>query len=221
MRFSSFSLFALSGLFAGALAAPVVARGSGYGEVTETVSSVVAPVATHVYSAEPAVATHISNVKTITILTQLVYDVKVHTGAINATLVDVVVTETEKLKIIQFVQNEVKQIVAIINTAVTGILDLEVIQLVEADLKTVVSLLVELIVEIVFTLQGVVKIIGGTVSELLGFILPLLVNVIIALLHAVAAIVGDVLSLLKLVLEPVLDIVGGILIGLGKLLQEL
>ncbi|KAF2809372.1 uncharacterized protein BDZ99DRAFT_463201 [Mytilinidion resinicola] len=205
MKFSSFSLFALSGLFAGAFAAPVassqrdvVARDTGYGPVTETVS----------------------HVKTITILTQLVSDVKVHTGAINATIVDVVIDETSKLEITKLVQNEVKQIIAIISTAIKGITELEVIQLVEADLKTVVSLLVELIVEIVFTLQGVVKVVGITVSELLGFILPLLVNVIIALLHAVAAIVGDVLSLLKLVLGPVLDIVGGVLTGLGELLQQ-
>jgi hypothetical protein len=75
----------------------------------------------------------------------------------DSTITHVDVVE-KKLEIKKAVQGEVTKIVALISTAITAITELEVVQLVEADLKTIVGLVVELIVEIVFTLLGVVKV---------------------------------------------------------------
>lgn len=210
MKFSAFSLFTLSSLFIGALAAPTA--GASQRDVVPARVE------------KRAVEETCSNV--IVIMKQLVTEVKTHTGAINATMSSLpvapaVMSEAEKLAIFTSVQSSCQQIVSAISTAIVSITKLEVVEAVDADLDSIVAIIVELITEIVLTLKGVVFALESTIAEVLGIVLPLLVNVIIALLQVVGVVVGDVVTLVKAVLSPVLETVGEILIGLGEFLTSL
>ncbi|KAL0256273.1 hypothetical protein SLS55_008666 [Diplodia seriata] len=203
MKFSIASAFALSSLFLGGFAAPTKDTSSDLIARTD----VQADVQVTVYS----------------VLTELEAQVELHTAKINSTCgglsggldLDVDLRTTA----IVAIKAELNAICDVITTATAKLHGCEA----GADVEVVVGLVVKIVLEILFTLNGVVKIIGVVALTLLSFTINLVISVIANLLLVVEGIVGGVLGLAWGFIHVCLDIVlpglGQLFVGLGVTLH--
>ncbi|KAB2574547.1 hypothetical protein BFW01_g6471 [Lasiodiplodia theobromae] len=201
MRFSiATAAFALSSLFMGAVAAPtnsdLITRTDVQADVDVTVLSV---------------------------LTDLKAQVEVHTGNINSTCgglglgLDVEVDLSTPA--IVSIKAEITAIIDVITTATAKIQGCEA----GADVSVIVDLALKIVLEILFTLNASVKIVGVVSLSLLNLSINLVINVIANLLVAIEAVVGGVLESVWVSVHVCLDLVlpglVKVFVGLGVTLN--
>jgi len=211
MRFSTFSLFALSSLFLGAFAAPTPnqVRDVAVVEVEQRDASITA--------VEERTLPEI-----VVIVDSLVTEVFTITKSINITIsgcegIDVSISK--KIAIIASIQAEFQKIIAAFSGAILKIYKLELITLIEADFKFLISAVLKVFIEIVYTLLFALKVLQISIIELLGFTLGLYLNVFIAFIVAIGKVVVDFKAAIKIAFEIYLSIIGKIFADFGLLLH--
>lgn len=209
MRFAS-SIFALSSLFAASLAAP--APQSNLPAVLETGDVTVLPTELDLPKSDTedlALSRRTQDNPIIVQLTGCVENVKGHTASINKTIAGQI-DLGNKGQIIGSVKSEISIIIQLVTSIigeVTGLLTGSVA--ITGEIKDeVVKLVFGLIVEILFTLQGVLAVLKISIFELLGSTVFLLLSV---LLH--------LLTVLNVGIDGVLALVFGLLGGLSGVLN--
>ncbi|OCK77751.1 hypothetical protein K432DRAFT_395355 [Lepidopterella palustris CBS 459.81] len=172
MKFSAFSIFALSALFVGALSSPV------------------ASVQQHDVSISQLENRDVQDSPDLTtILTELLAEVQNYTSTLNATVAAlppaVQRLGEDEQSLIRSVKSSVGGIISALSTATDSISKLSVGQLVGTNFQQDLSLTAEIVSEIYSTLNSVSSNLQLTISEIINNDGPILVAAINALTAAV------------------------------------
>ncbi|KAK1969324.1 hypothetical protein LY78DRAFT_735996 [Colletotrichum sublineola] len=250
MKYLNLGLLALSSLFASTYAAPTNAGLDGLVPDTKVpaLNNVEVPATNNVpVLSELPVSDVVSNVnkraQIVHTKVQTTYvEVVKHCDAINKTVDGTTGGQTsqQKADIIKVVKSEVTIIISLINSLITEVGELlgETTEIVGDEKDQIISVVLQLVFEIIYCLQKVIKVLGITIFELLGplvfvllstvFNLLTILNTIVdGLLQFVLSTLGGVINLLCEVLSgllpTVLGLVGGILdkLNLGGLICNL
>ncbi|KAF2816099.1 uncharacterized protein BDZ99DRAFT_565970 [Mytilinidion resinicola] len=210
MRFSAFSLFALSSLFVSSLAAPtsLQIRDVAVAEVEQRDTSVVA--------VEERTLPEI-----VVIVDALVTEVFSYTASINVTISScegISIDLGKKIKIIADIQVEIQKILSAFSLASLKIYKLKFIELIEADLKLVISLAIKVFIEIICTLLHAVAVLKITIIELLGWTLTLFLHTYISFLLAIGGVVANFIVNIKIGFQIYLVLIGKVFVDFGPLL---
>jgi len=210
MRFSTFSLFALSSLFIGAFAAPTAHR------VRDVAIAEVEQRDTSITAVEERGLPEI-----VVIVNSLVTEVFSYTAAINVTISScegISLSITKKVSIIAGIQVQVQKIIAAISAAILKIYTLELIKLVEIDFELLISSVVKILIEIVSTFLYAAKILQCSIIELLGFTLGLFLNTYISFLLAICKVVFDFQLAIKAALTIYFGLIGKVFVDFASLI---
>ncbi|EFQ33967.1 hypothetical protein CGRA01v4_12453 [Colletotrichum graminicola] len=240
MKYLNLGLVALSSLFASAYAAPANAVDGLVSDSNNLPALKNAPATPDVpvLSEFPGVsdATDKVNKRAQIVHTKVQYtyiEVRKHCGAINETVDNTPPGQVQQKKadIIKLVKSEVAIIVSLINTLITDVVELlgESTEIVGDEKDQIISSVLQLVFEILCTLQKVIKVLGITIFELLGPLVFVLLSVVCHLLTTLNTIVAGllqcVLSTLGGVIGLLLEVLSGLLptvLGLaGGILDKL
>ncbi|GME46865.1 hypothetical protein GTA08_BOTSDO11621 [Neofusicoccum parvum] len=203
MRFSFAAAFALSSLFMGALSAPT----------TEVGLDVVLP--KDIEARDAGVTTVYS------VLTDVYGQIQVHTGKINGTYAGFTKSpsQSQKNTAMASIKIELSGICDTLTSATTKLHGCEA----GAESEVIIGLIAKIILEIIYTINGCVLILGTSVLSILGFALSLVLNVVANLLLVVEEVVGGVLALVWGIIDGILNLVfpgvGLLFFGLGNTLH--
>ncbi|TDZ71688.1 hypothetical protein CTRI78_v001864 [Colletotrichum trifolii] len=233
MRFINLGLVALSTLFATSLAAPAAH------DIASPRELVSAEVDVDVLDSRAPQQQQQKQQIVFSKIQTTVVEVKKHTSVINSTVAGVCGTciAQKKESVIALVKSEVTIIVGLVHALAGDVVDLlsGTVEVVEEEKQKIVAVVIELILEIAYTLKNVLKVLSIGIFELLGplvFVLLTVVghllcalNVLVdGLLQLVFTFLGGVVALLLEVLSgllpTVLGLVGGVLdkLNLGGLI---
>jgi len=212
MRFSTFSLFALSSLFLGAFAAPTA------NQVRDVAVAEVEQRDTSITTAEERGLPEIC-----VIVDALVTEVFTYTKAINVTISGcegISISITKKITIIAGIQVQIQKIVAAFSLACLKIYKLDLIKLVEADFKFLISAVVKVFIEIVCTFLYAAEILKCSIIELLGFTLALFLHTYISFLLAICKVVFGFQEAIKFAFTIYLGLISKVFVDFGALLGK-
>jgi len=211
MRFSAFSLFALSSLFVGAFAAPtsIESREAAIAEVAQRDVAVAAPVEEREVSA------------IITIVEGLYTEVFSFTKSINVTIDSCTgqITVTKKFTVIAGIQVVIGKIIASFSNACIKIWQLPKIELPTVDFKLLIELVIKIFLECVFTFLAAAKKLECSIIELLGSTLALFLHAYISFLVAIGKIAIGFVAEIKIAFGAHLIIIGKCFVDFGYLLS--
>ncbi|KAF2492140.1 hypothetical protein BU16DRAFT_584282 [Lophium mytilinum] len=210
MRFSAFSLFALSSLFVSSLAAPtsIQTRDVAVAEVEQRDAS--------------AVAVQERTLPEIVVIVDgLVKEVFSYTAAINVTISScesISIDFTKKIEIIAGIQVQIQKIIAAFSLATLKIYQLKLVELIEIDFKLLVSLAIKVWIEIIYTLLYAAAVLKITIIELLGWTFTLFLHGYISFLLAIGAVVAKFIASIKIDFQIYLFIISKVFVNFGALL---
>ncbi|TDZ15789.1 hypothetical protein Cob_v011255 [Colletotrichum orbiculare MAFF 240422] len=209
MRFINLGLVALSTIFATSLAAPAAHDIASPGEL---VSAEVDVDVLDSRAPQQQQQVVLSKIQTT------VVEVKKHTSVINSTVAGVCGTciAQKKESVIALVKGEVTIIVGLVHALagdVVGLLS-GTVEVVEEEKQKIVAVVIELILEIAYTLKNVLKVLSIGIFELLGPLVFVLLTVVGHLLCALNVLVDGLLQLVFAFLGGVVGLLLEVLRGL-------
>jgi len=213
MRFSAFSLFALSSLFVSSFAAPTahLSREITVADVEQRDSAAVA--VEERYTQQPEI---------VVILNSLYSEVFTITKSINVTVtpcLNVDITVTKKVSIIASIQVQIQKIISAFSLACLKIYKIKPIELPSIHFKLVIELSINIFLEIVFCILHAAKALKCSIVELLGFTIGLILHAYISFLIAIGGSVIGFIAAIKHAFGAHLIIIGQVFVDFGSLLS--
>ncbi|KAK2001938.1 hypothetical protein LX36DRAFT_667609 [Colletotrichum falcatum] len=210
MKYLNLGLLALSSLFAGACAAPASTGLESLPIKTPGVPVNELPGSGDLTKVDKRAMIVHSKVQ------YTIVEVKKHCGAINSTVDNTGGQVQNKADVIKLVKSEVTLIIGLVNTLVGEVCELlgDATQIVGEEKDQIISSVLELIFEMLCTLQHVIKVLGITIFELLGPLVFVLLSVVFNLLTTLNTVVDGLLQCVFTVLGGVINLLCSVLGGL-------